>query len=136
MSINVLIILVIACWVLVGFCFATWLIAAAIRRLAWAITWPWRITRSVEDSERRIDYAIDAIKRAAAADGPVPYRLDDSAIDALAAMVMCPLCCPGGRGLCICPEDCGHPACVFAHVDLTPLSEAEERYLHGRGEMP
>lgn len=124
------IILCIASWGVVALFVAAALITMIIRRLILVITAPWRHAPAT----------IEPGRGETLTDEPAPYRLDDSAIDALAAMVMCPLCCPHGRhgdhGLCICPEDCGHPACVFAHVELTWPSEAEERFMNGKGAMP
>jgi hypothetical protein len=68
---------------------------------------------------------------------PVPYWPADSMIEALIPIVMCPICRDDPRpGPCSCGRACGHPACVFAHVELTGLSEADERYMSGAGEMP
>ncbi len=127
MTLNDLIILCIGAWSLVGFCFAAWLITAAILRLARFIAQPWRLARAVIDATEHGETLPDE---------PVDCQLTDGAIEALSGMVMCPLCTHGGHGRCTCPQDCGHPACVFAHVDLTGLSEDEERFVNGMGVMP
>ena len=68
---------------------------------------------------------------------PVPYWPADSTIEALIPIVMCPMCRRDRRpGPCSCSADCGHPACMWAHVELSGLSEAEERFASGKGEMP
>lgn len=70
---------------------------------------------------------------------PVPFWPADGTIEALIPIVMCPLCRSDprpGLGPCSCGRACGHPACVFAHVELTGLSAADERYMSGAGEMP
>ena len=69
-------------------------------------------------------------------DTPVPYWPADD-LEALIPIVMCPRCRDAPRpGSCSCWGACGHPACLFAHVDLTPPSEAEERFFNGKGAMP
>ena len=68
---------------------------------------------------------------------PVPYWPADSTIEALIPIVMCPRCRPDPRpGPCTCGRACGDRACVFAHVELTGLNAADERFMSGKGEMP
>jgi len=68
---------------------------------------------------------------------PVPYWPADGTIEALIPIVMCPLCRPDPRpGACTCGRACGDRACVFAHVELTGLNAADERFMSGKGEMP
>ena len=118
MTLNVLIILVIACWVLVGLCFAAWGVTMAIVALARFIARPWRHAQAVIE------------------DGEPPEWWEDT-IGALIPIVMCPICRDDTQpGNCSCWAACGHPACDFAHVELTNLDEAEERFVNGKGAMP